>query len=58
MPDSCKKIFEQIGAPDELTTYQSSAAFGALPGNTAIRKGGIIFPRLDMEKELEALGAS
>ena len=55
MPDSCLKIFEQIGTPEELTAFDSTLSFGMLPGNTTVKKGGIIFPRLDMAKELEAL---
>ena len=55
IPDSCVKIFGQIGAAGELTQYDSAASFGALPKNTTVRKGEIIFPRLDMEKELAEL---
>ena len=55
MPDSCSKIFGQIGSPDELTTFDSAATFGALPKDATVRKGEIIFPRLDIEKELKAL---
>ena len=57
IPESCAKIFEQTGASGELTEYDSAAAFGALPKTAAVKKGGIIFPRLDLEKELEALAA-
>ena len=55
MPDSCVKIFGQIGAGSELTAYGSILQFGALPTNAVTKKGEIIFPRLDQEKELEAL---
>jgi methionyl-tRNA synthetase len=55
MPDSCEKIFEQIGAFAELTSYGSAVGFGALPKNTGTKKGGIIFPRLDPAKELKEL---
>jgi len=55
MPDSCGKIFEQIGAADKLTTFDSAVAFGGLPINVTVKKGDIIFPRLDLAKELEAL---
>ena len=30
MPDSCEKIFAQIGAPENLRTWDSAAKFGAL----------------------------
>jgi len=55
MPDSCKKILTQIGAPDELALYDSAVSFGALPKTVTVRKGDIVFPRLDLKKELEAL---
>ena len=55
IPDSCAKILGQIGAPEGLTAYDSATAFGALPRTTVVRKGEIIFPRLDMAKELEVL---
>ena len=52
MPTSCGKIFEQIGVSDDLKTYDSTASFGALPRTAAVKKGEIIFPRLDLDKEL------
>ncbi|MBQ3403904.1 MAG: class I tRNA ligase family protein, partial [Oscillospiraceae bacterium] len=54
IPDSCKKIFEQIGVPEELSTWDS-AAFGVLPQDTSVAKGPAIFPRIDAAKELAAL---
>ena len=56
MPDSCDKIFEQLCVSGSLTEYDSAAAFGALPFDLSVKKGAIIFPRLDMEKELQELG--
>lgn len=55
IPDSCEKIFAQIGAPEELTTWDSAESFGKLPLDTTVTKGDAIFPRIDMTKELEAL---
>jgi len=55
MPSSCAKILEQIGAADEITTYDSATSFGALPKTVKAIKGEIIFPRLDLAKELEEL---
>ena len=45
MPESCLKIFEQIGASGDLTTYDSVLSFGAIPNNASVTKGEIIFPR-------------
>jgi len=55
MPDACEKIFSQIGVAPELKTYESATSFGALRKTVAVSKGEIIFPRLDMLKELEEL---
>ena len=55
IPDSCVRIFEQIDVPDELTVFDSALSFGALPKTAAVRKGEIIFPRLDLAKEIKEL---
>ena len=60
MPESCEKIFIQIGAgaSDKLISYDSTYTFGALPKTVTVSKGDIIFPRLDLAKELAALAES
>ena len=55
IPESCVEILRQIGAPDEPATFDSAQFFGALQKDTKVKKGAIIFPRLDLEKELEEL---
>ncbi len=55
MPDSCVKIFTQIGAAEELRTWDSAESFGGLPRTVTVEKGAALFPRIDLEKELEAL---
>ncbi len=55
MPDTSDKIFAQIGADDARQTWASAAAFGALPKDVTVAKGDVIFPRIDMVKELEIL---
>ena len=55
MPDNCVKAFEQIGAPEAVRTWESASEFGALPADVAVVKGDTLFPRIDMEKELEEL---
>ncbi|MCL2408212.1 MAG: methionine--tRNA ligase [Oscillospiraceae bacterium] len=55
MPDTCVKIFEQIGVDEALTQYDTAADFGSLPKSTAVSKGPVIFPRIDLKKELEEL---
>jgi methionyl-tRNA synthetase len=52
MPNTPVKIFEQLGVEDEaLKTWESIKSFGALKPGTVIKKGGIIFPRIEFAKE-------
>jgi len=55
MPDTCARIFEQIGASGETTSYDSAETFGELPAAVTVTKGPVIFPRIDLEKELDEL---
>ena len=55
MPESCEKLFAQIGAPAEVQTWDSVARWGALPAGVTVTKGPALFPRIDAKKELEAL---
>ena len=55
MPDTCGKIFEQIGAGADLRTWESAGTWGLLPADAAVTKGANLFPRIDMEKELKEL---
>ena len=46
----------QLGvAPGENTTWESLNEFGHIQAGTSVSRGEVIFPRLDLEKELEAL---
>lgn len=55
MPESCEKIFTQTGVPAALRAWESAGQFGLLPAETSVTKGGAIFPRIDLDKELELL---
>ncbi|MBD5143581.1 MAG: methionine--tRNA ligase [Ruminococcus sp.] len=55
MPSTMPKIWEQIGADAEHVTYENANKFGVLPVNATVHKGEILFPRIDVEKEIEAL---
>lgn len=57
MPTVMPEIWEQIGADESLVTYDSLGTFGVLPKNVTVKKGPVLFPRIDMEKEIEALNA-
>ena len=57
MPESCGKLFDQIGAGDSLRTWDS-AVFGSMPEGLKVSKGENLFPRIDMEKGLAELEAA
>jgi len=57
MPATSPKIFEQIGAGEDIRHWESAAKFGLLPKNVTVKRGEVLFPRIDLEKELEALEA-
>ncbi|MBU5592136.1 methionine--tRNA ligase [Clostridium sp. MSJ-4] len=56
LPDTSDKIREQLGV--EICTWDSVASFDGISAGTKVKKGQIIFPRIDVEAkllELEAL---
>ena len=56
MPSTPARIFEQLGVTDDaLKTWDSLGRFGALPEGIRVHKGDALFPRIDVNKELEAL---
>ena len=57
IPATTPKIFEQIGAGEEISQYASAGTFGLLPVNVTVKKGETLFPRIDMAKELAELEA-
>ena len=57
MPESCGKIFAQIGAEEAVQTWDSAAAFGGLSATASVHKGDAVFPRIDAEKALAELSA-
>jgi methionyl-tRNA synthetase len=55
MPSTMPKVWEQIGASAKEITYENAGKFGVLPQNAAVHKGDMLFPRIDVEKEIEEL---
>ncbi len=55
IPESCDKIFEQIGATACERTWESAEVFGVLHDGVSVRKGDAIFPRIDAAAELKEL---
>ncbi|MGN0650608.1 MAG: methionine--tRNA ligase [Oscillospiraceae bacterium] len=57
MPTTMPVVWEQIGAGAEDVTYDNAGKFGVLPADVTVKKGEIIFPRIDVDKEIEELNA-
>ncbi len=58
IPSTPARIFEQLGVKDEtLKSWDSLKTFGLLPAGTKVTKGEALFPRIDVNKELEALSS-
>ena len=55
MPESCEKIFAQLGVSGDLASWDAAGQFGIRPGTAAVKKGDTLFPRIDLAKELAAL---
>lgn len=55
MPETCPKVWEQIGADSALTAYDMLNGFGKLPANVMVHKGEMLFPRIDVNKEIDEL---
>ena len=53
MPDTCNKIFTQLGCPEDERTYEKAIYYA----NTGycINKKDNLFPRIDLKKEMELL---
>ena len=55
MPATMPKALEQIGCEEEMATYENAGKYGVLPADVTVTKGEVLFPRIDVEKEIEAL---
>ncbi|MBQ3417990.1 MAG: methionine--tRNA ligase [Ruminococcus sp.] len=54
MPTTMPMVFEQIGAGD-FATYENADRFDVLPLDTTVHRGDAIFPRIDIDKEIDEL---
>ena len=57
MPTTMPKVWEQIGASQDLITYENAGKIGVLPADVTVKKGPALFPRIDVEKEIDELNA-
>jgi len=55
MVETPEKIWYQLGLSEEQTEWSSVYTWGVYPKGVSVNKGEIIFPRIDIKKELEDL---
>ncbi|MDE5767979.1 MAG: methionine--tRNA ligase [Oscillospiraceae bacterium] len=55
MPTTMPEVWRQIGAEPKHVTYENAAKFNVLPVTVTVHKGNMLFPRIDVEKEIEEL---
>jgi len=56
MPETPEKIWRQLGIIDKgPVSWESAKTWGGYPEGTAVCKGEVMFPRIDIKKELEEL---
>lgn len=56
MPTTMPKVFAQIGAT-EYATYENADKWNVLPADVTVSRGEVLFPRIDVDKEIEELNA-
>lgn len=57
MPSTMPKVWEQIGADESLITYENAGKTSVLPLDVTVKKGAPLFPRIDVNKEIDELNA-
>ncbi len=58
MPETAEKLFAQLGLEGAVALTQwESVKWGGLPMDITVKRGDTLFPRIDMEKELQELDA-
>lgn len=57
MPTTMPDALNQIGACEKCATYENAATFGVLPVDVTVHKGNSLFPRIDVDKEIEELNS-
>ncbi len=58
MPATPEKIWEQYAMSGDMILWDNTKKWGLMPAEFAVKKGDVIFPRIDMKKELAELEAA
>ena len=57
MPETAPRIQKQLGLSGDSVTYETAGTWGVTPVDAVVEKGETLFPRIDVDKEIEALNA-
>ena len=57
MPETTPRIQKQLGLSGDSVTYETAGTWGVTPVDAVVEKGETLFPRIDVDKEIEALNA-
>lgn len=57
MPETPQKIWTQLAIPESQTAWESAGVWGLYEQASPVASGNIIFPRIDLAAEMEALAA-
>ncbi len=57
MPFTTPEIWRQIGAGQEDVLWENASKRGVLKAGLTVVKGDVLYPRIDLEKEIEELNA-
>jgi len=55
MPETPLKIWEQLAISEEERTWESAGTWGVYSNKSPVKAGEVLFPRIDIAKELESL---
>ena len=55
MPETAPKMQKQLGVSGDTVAFESAGVWGVTPVGTVVEKGDTLFPRIDVDKEIEAL---
>lgn len=55
IPETAEKINSQFGFTEDILTWDSIKEYGAAKEGTQVKRGELLYPRIDVEKKLEEL---
>lgn len=55
MPETAEKINTQFGFTEDVLTWESIKTYGNTKEGTVVKRGELLYPRIDVEKKLEEL---